>query len=363
VTPWFKGFRSNPYIPQYGILLKRRYKRRVADENSEPIQITVDGTGMSRMPNSLPQTNVTNALEHGYRLASYLKENLPGVPMVVREALNQAKSFSTLKPSVNPGWAKVGAAVEYRIRLALPGFSFERCNARNGALKSARYHLGTDSGEVGKAFVEEFPGLVAEAAGDDRVLARLCLVMAEFEQFIRVHPFNIIFLHKSLEEILAAQGDVAVEDVAEVAPKGIAALGDLKEALVTDNPIFGNKIIGADGDFIVDGCLFDVKTTINPAQRPANWHIWLYQLAAYVLLDGADEFGIESVGILLPRQGELLKWELPTIFGSSGNLEAMRIETKQVLAEMALDDLKWPQEEISECLGSASLADVGYAWN
>ena len=65
----------------------------------------------------------------------------------------------------------------------------------------------------------------------------------------------------------------------------------------------------ADADLIVDGCLIDIKTTINP-KLSANW---LYQLLGYVLLDYNDRYEIEKVGIYFARQQKLAEWSLESL--------------------------------------------------
>lgn len=64
---------------------------------------------------------------------------------------------------------------------------------------------------------------------------------------------------------------------------------------------------GADADLIVDGCLYDVKTTMKPREDlPRN----LRQLLGYALLDWNDALGLERVGFYFSRQGSWLSWAL-----------------------------------------------------
>ena len=66
---------------------------------------------------------------------------------------------------------------------------------------------------------------------------------------------------------------------------------------------------GADADFILTGCLWNIKTT----KRGGGDSNWLYHLLGYVLLDYDDDFKIESVGLLLPRQDTSLRWPLSSL--------------------------------------------------
>lgn len=74
------------------------------------------------------------------------------------------------------------------------------------------------------------------------------------------------------------------------------------------NPTFDGSgfIEGADTDLVVDGCLIDIKTTINPLKDAQ----WIYQVLGYVLLDWHDENQIKDVAIYFSRQSFMLKWSL-----------------------------------------------------
>ena len=64
---------------------------------------------------------------------------------------------------------------------------------------------------------------------------------------------------------------------------------------------------GADADLIVDGCLYDVKTTMKQREGlPRN----LRQLLGYELLDWHGALGLERAGFYFSRLGAWLSWEL-----------------------------------------------------
>lgn len=76
---------------------------------------------------------------------------------------------------------------------------------------------------------------------------------------------------------------------------------------VEENPDFAGShdVGGADADWIVDQTLWDMKTTKYPAQ---SWHNDIKQILVYALLDYADEYHIEQVGLYYPRFGTTLQW-------------------------------------------------------
>lgn len=73
-------------------------------------------------------------------------------------------------------------------------------------------------------------------------------------------------------------------------------------SLFIDNPVFrgGKWVGGADGDFLVGGSLFEIKTTINPGNL---LQVTVRQLTGYVALDTSDQYQIDELAVLLPRQG------------------------------------------------------------
>lgn len=64
---------------------------------------------------------------------------------------------------------------------------------------------------------------------------------------------------------------------------------------------------GADGDLIVEGCLYEVKTTKAPREKLVDA---FRQLFGYVLLDWSDEYRLERAGFYFARQGERMSWPM-----------------------------------------------------
>ena len=83
---------------------------------------------------------------------------------------------------------------------------------------------------------------------------------------------------------------------------------------VAQNPVFtGSRDVGgADADWIVDRTLWDMKTTKSPwttVERDIK------QVVAYVLMDYADKYQIEHIGLYYPRFGEALRWPVDSLLG------------------------------------------------
>lgn len=102
------------------------------------------------------------------------------------------------------------------------------------------------------------------------------------------------------------------------------------------NPTFeGSRLVGgADADLIVEGCLIDIKATVNPLPfKPMD----AYQLISYALLDFEDEYHITSVAVYLARQTMLLSWPVQDFVSllsdGQSSVESLRRDLRQVLAK------------------------------
>ena len=70
---------------------------------------------------------------------------------------------------------------------------------------------------------------------------------------------------------------------------------------------------GADADYVTnEGVLVDIKATKNTGFRSRD----LLQIVAYALLDWQDAFEIHTVGLLLARQGRVVRWNLDELLTS-----------------------------------------------
>ena len=152
-------------------------------------------------------------------------------------------------------------------------------------------------------------------AAEECRLARLCLVLSVFESVGRSGwGWPPEFLEGSEitdpESLLKAIPRAWVEDVAVLAGTFRHRHADWQGMPATLNPEFAGArdVGGADGDLIVDGYLWEIKTTIQKAQGK-----WLLQLLGYALLDYDDEYAIGHVGFLFPRQSACARWTLPEL--------------------------------------------------
>ena len=269
-------------------------------------------------------------------LGSFLRQAFPlgrnrRLLAEINEQLDSHPAICRLESGA-PSWVHgfIGHAIDYRIRYHFAVTpSAEFAAARTGALAVT----GSDD-PVGPARTGLPPGCTLgffdlldrtvesisahrrrPTAAEESRLACFCLVLAVFEAIGRSGrgwPPELPEGREAAdpESLLRAIPRAWVEDVAVLGATFRHRHADWQGRSATLNPVFAGArdVGGADGDVIVDGCLWDIKTTTRRAQGR-----WLLQLLGYVLLDYDDEFAIGHVGFLFPRQGAYICWALPEL--------------------------------------------------
>ena len=221
-----------------------------------------------------------------------------------------------------------------------------------------------------KQFFDEFTSQVERlkpwknrlTEADENLLCRYCVVLALFEQIYRGPIQNSPLTTRtfdSVEGLLAISENNWIDDLRTLSWIFFDNYGDLTEhsepAIL--NPVFDGSadIGGADGDLIVDHCLLDIKCSVNPTIRSES----IYQLMGYALLDYSDRYGLESVGLYMARQGQIVHWPLAgLIHQASGNeqlrLEDLRTAFRELLmqpkneyeAQAQKDRARWEDERV-----------------
>lgn len=248
--------------------------------------------------------------------------------------------------------ALIGTALDYRLRYSYAVTPAKELVAALGVSKLPAYL--TDEPAGGFEFFMACQSLIDEMdatairlsavgrrldKGDEEILARHCVVLALLEQVGRVglRPGSPLLnrpLATSPSKLLELARAEWVDDIREMAWlfHESAAREGLAGRPAVLNPTFAGSrdLRGADADLIVDGCLIEIKSTIQTKlSEPV-----LHQLLGYTLLDYADEFGVHSVGIYLARHGALLRWKLERLLGKRAQgpeLRALRARFRTLL--------------------------------
>lgn len=264
----------------------------------------------------------------------------------VNAALRTAPS---IRPAAQPGepypYGNIGRAIDYRIRYSFRITPWTDLVAHDGA---RRIMLWADNPAYSRTLIEGFMARLEDAISamrptgrrlnmaEEALLGRYCFILGLFEETFRTgsipeslyEPLCVLPSNEEAkrtndrkrilpppseqerchENLLALVQDAWAGDIAHMGSSFCERHLDLVSRPTNLNPTFlgSPDVGGADADLIVDGCLIDIKASVQPNIQP----YWLRQLAGYVLLDYDDEHHIDSVGIYMARQGTLVTWPL-----------------------------------------------------
>jgi hypothetical protein len=305
-------------------------------------------------------TSHINNLESPVR--QFMEAKFPNNRLIQKVARPTIVNYApaTIRPMDVLPYGTIGMALDYRIRYYFDNTEYTRSVAFGGAsilhpnllqdcirlLKTssawkqepgittkewARFKRGEENAVVlffvnlSKTIDTLKPAGKRLSLEDEGNLCRHCVILALYEEILRAGSriqsplFQVE--EDTLNNLLAIPADHWIDDLCTLS----WAFHDnfqylLKCEQVVLNPGFhgSGNVGGADADMILDNCLIDIKTTMNPSLDK----LWLYQLLGYVLLDYRDIYEIRSVAILYARQGFLLRWELKDLLADMcGNTE------------------------------------------
>ena len=175
-------------------------------------------------------------------------------------------------------------------------------------------------------------------AEEEAELARCGLVLSVFETVRpsagRGWPPSFLkgVLPRTAADLVDAVPTTMVADVAALAGAFAERYRTWNGRAATIGPQFAGSpdVGGADGDFIVDGCLWDIKTTVRTRGNGA----WLHQLLGYLLLDYEDHHAIKRAGYLFPRRPAAVHRSVPRLIGSlSGRTDRTLADLRQRLRD------------------------------
>ncbi|MFE7552952.1 hypothetical protein [Streptomyces gardneri] len=141
----------------------------------------------------------------------------------------------------------------------------------------------------------------------------------------------------TLSRLLELPHPDMVDDVVDQLHK--AAHGPLQDVRAVTRPedchggpTFAGARITADADLVVDGLLLDFKSTRHPLKEMSQRTAW--QLAGYLLLDAADAYRIDTVGLYLTRTGVLAAWPVEEFLDLLGACRRDLTELRAVFREL-----------------------------
>jgi len=252
----------------------------------------------------------------------FLVERFSNTRPVVAEVKAALTGASTIRPDERVPWPLIGIAIDYRLRGYFEPVSFDGIPEAGAQLLwglegfDFRMEIGTELDDRARALRSVGRRLERD---EEEWLARLCLVLSLFEVVYRsgAEPPEIATLSPELvtaDQLLAIPQQSWVSDLCSLSWAFYDSHAELLGKPTTLHPTFDGSqdVGGADADLVLDGCLLEIKATVNPRLDP----MWLYQLLGYVLLDYSNRLGIDAVGIYFARQRCLIQWPLEELMKS-----------------------------------------------
>lgn len=269
----------------------------------------------------------------------FLDAYFPLIGQVAAKARRRVAGAETIRPAERVAYQTVGTAIDYRIRYCfgltpagdtVAGHGMDLCTGMplltasgmaEAAPRLSRRLVARVRAHIDRTAKDVRPVGRRLDADEEGRLARCCYLLALFEQVFRggVWITSPLFGQRSptLEDLLALVPAAAVADLRELVWAFCDTSADLLASPATLNPTFAGSLDvgGADADFVVGGCLVDIKTTVNSRVETE----WLRQLLGYALLDYDDEHAIRSVGLYLARQRAWLRWGVDEVLAEASS--------------------------------------------
>ena len=284
----------------------------------------------------------------------FFKANFPGVVGFANREGSALKSLGIKIPSKRRDSARlVGTAFDYRLRMhfdaAVPDSEERQDHCRKDVLLHGVARLTRTGSGLGTStdakWAETTARLLREIPTEDGDMqAKASIVLAWLDWGFRSGgkwSHGLCAVAKAVGEHGGGGWDVLVAPICREYAAEAAEIDNLMR-LVQPPParnmdcgvVFdGSRFVGgADADIILDGCLWDVKTTERPRR---GFPLALRQLIGYALLDWNDTYGLEGVGLYFARQGVWLRWNLRDLVRQTATSGASLSKLREEFCAMA----------------------------
>lgn len=258
--------------------------------------------------------------------------------------LLQARSSAPKLPQVDG--PRAGTAIDLRMRMALGDFDVLSSTALAGVAALPGLASAVPNGQHRTAVLQgsfEVAERLLAAPSDEEDLDIAALLLAQCEQIYRGGAGVLTGsigkacdqVHDG-EELAACLDPLAIADIRSMMLANEEPLERWRSVIAdgaeyVPGPVFSGAPLvgGADGDWIIDGTLYDCKA--YGTLTSSTLREFLLQLLGYVLLDLNDEHRIREVGLWLPRQATTQTWPVARLIG--GDPEELLPQLRAGLAE------------------------------
>ena len=320
-------------------------------------------------------------------VSQFLRTHFPHLRSVQAQFRAGLAGKPTIRPVGPVPWGTIGHAFDYRLRYSFEVTPSNKLVAFLGMRKASEgtsgFRIGQDAVEamgeppwphLGSSFFTSLDQTITRidparrhlAPEDERTLNRYCVVLGWFEEIYRAglerSPLLQLPKEARAEDALALVESSWIDDLGALSEVFYLAMGNLLDHPTVLNPIFAGSrdVHGADADLIVDDCLIDVKTTVNPSLDMKS----LYQVIGYTLLDYVDAYRVGRVGFYFARQGTLITWPVDELLatvsgGKRQDLGAWRAAFRENIRATRLSRFPPPNVDGEPARSVGVLVDLG----
>ena len=271
------------------------------------------------------------------------------------DARKRMREAGSITPDIDVPWGTIGMALDYRLR-----YYFSKTPSEDLVAYKLNFNIeySEDLGAYHRTlnpeseYLEFFtdldilleenpPSGVRLSQTHEDLLNKYCIVLSLLDEKARGFRQNPLLEGmpdaKSLLDIVENHW---IDDLRELSWNFYDNHHHLLSLPHVQNPTFTESSLvgGADADLIIDRMLIDIKTTKNLIGA-----LELRQLLGYLLLDSDDQYGIESIGFYLARQGIFVAWPIEEVIRNlcsepTTSIEELREQFKMVLVYTSSTD-------------------------
>ena len=312
--------------------------------------------------------SLTSQLETaGSPINLFFKKNFPKITEFTkreRPAINKMKTLIPPTSGNNP--RLIGTAFDYRLRMHLAGRYFWDEKILEGLQLMQEAGSGNKKYQDDKWAETTREQLSEILEGEEQETAKKSLILGYLDAGLRSGgkwPKTLIDLAGSIKpkEILTKKKYLAsipnqLSDEIQTLIRGAEPEFPMNNTEIVLGPTFtGSQCAGgADADIILDGCLYDIKTTANPNN---NFPDHIRQILGYLLLDWDNTYEIKQVGFYFSRQCRKISWDAEHLISQTTtegkNIDNLKKELEETLSMEEMREME-AEDSVTSTTGSGT---------
>lgn len=251
-----------------------------------------------------------------------------GVGNIINHHNQMMKHSSIIKPTEGTNFPLVGIAITYGLRKFIAQKKDDKHWVINTIAGEASFKLG----------LSELADFCSKNDSSEKDEALKLLVLGGLENYYRsgriheiIQPFFYNNKKLSLSQEFINQWMPSIQDVCQIMEEipaiwqNFDSIIDISENVISNATFYLSNYLPADCQMIIGNAIIDIRTTAKKQPFTLNN---LYQQLSYLLFDSNNEYDINKLVWIYPRQKILFHYSTDKLFK---NIHATRIEFKQMV--------------------------------